>query len=189
MARPMTFVAEEIVDKAVAIFWRQGFAATTPQNLVDELGIGKGSLYNTFKSKHHLFALAVRRYSDRRLAELAEGLEGPGPVVPRLRDTMQTLAGVGEHQLGCLIVNSVAELGNSDGTVAEIAKNTFNRIEAAFRSAIERGQANGEITSHRTAADSASALLAAVLGTTVLAKAGRDPEHLSRTLDAVLRDA
>ncbi|WP_218834867.1 helix-turn-helix domain-containing protein [Rhodococcus sp. ACS1] len=32
------------------VFWQQGFRATSPQNLVDALGIGRGSLYNTFGS-------------------------------------------------------------------------------------------------------------------------------------------
>lgn len=189
MARPMTFDAEEVVDKAVGIFWRQGFAATTPQNLVDELGIGKGSLYNTFKSKHHLFGLAMRRYSARRVAELAEGLEGPDPVLPRLREALQTLAGVGEHQFGCLIVNSVAELGSSDEAVAEIAKDLFAQVEAAFRSAIERAQTTGEISSRRAPTDLAGALLAAVIGANVLAKAGSDPDNLSRILDTTLQAA
>jgi TetR/AcrR family transcriptional regulator, transcriptional repressor for nem operon len=188
MGRPMTFDAEEVVDKAVAIFWRQGFAATTPQNLVDELGIGKGSLYNTFKSKHQLFRLAMHRYSARRVAGLTEDLDGPGPVRPKLREAMQTLAGVGEHQLGCLIVNSVAELGSSDEAVGEVAKDLFGRIEESFRAAIERGQASGELISGRDPRDAASALLAVVIGTNVLAKTGRDPAHLSRLLDAALID-
>ncbi len=44
MARPMTFDAEETIDRAVEVFWQCGFGATTPQNLVDELGIGKRRL-------------------------------------------------------------------------------------------------------------------------------------------------
>ncbi|MEV5965929.1 TetR/AcrR family transcriptional regulator [Kribbella sp. NPDC051952] len=187
MGRPMKFEAEEVVDKALEVFWRQGFAATTPQNLVDELGIGKGSLYNTFKSKHHLFELALRRYSAKRVAALAEGLEGPEPVLPRLREAMRTLAGIGDHRFGCLIVNSVAELGSADESVAAVAKDLFDQIEAAFRSAIERGQASGEITSVRPAGDSAGALLAAVIGASVLAKSGSDPADLNRTLDAALQ--
>jgi TetR/AcrR family transcriptional regulator, transcriptional repressor for nem operon len=189
MGRPAKFEAEEVIDKAVEVFWRQGFAGTTPQDLVDELGIGKGSLYNTFKSKHHLFGLALRRYSATRVVSLAEALEGPGPVLPRLRQAMRTLAGIGDHRYGCLIVNSVAELGSTDEGVAEVAKELFGQLEEAFRSAIERGQASGEITSRHAPGESASALLAAVIGASVLAKTGSDPGHLNRTLDAVLQDA
>ena len=187
MGRPMKFEADAVVDKAVEVFWRQGFAATTPQNLVDELGIGKGSLYNTFKSKHHLFELSLRRYSAKRVAALTEGLEGPGPVLPKLREAMRTLAGIGDHRFGCLIVNSVAELGSADEGVAAVAKELFGQIEDAFRSALERGQADGEITSRRPAGVSAGSLLAAVIGSSVLAKTGSDPADLNRALDAALQ--
>ncbi|WP_405058508.1 TetR/AcrR family transcriptional regulator [Kribbella sp. NBC_01505] len=186
MGRPMTFDADVVVDQAVGIFWRQGFAATTPQNLVDELGIGKGSLYNTFKSKHHLFTLALRHYSRQRMTELAASLEGPGPLKPRLRDALATLAGVGEHQLGCLTVNAVAEVGMTDEAVAEIATELFDRMQEIFRSAIERGQGTGEIAATRTPAAAAGALLAAAIGTAVLAKAGTTPAHLGHILDAAL---
>ncbi|WP_328999516.1 TetR/AcrR family transcriptional regulator [Kribbella sp. NBC_00709] len=186
MARPMTFDTDETIDKAVEVFWRRGFGATTPQNLVDELGIGKGSLYNTFKSKHHLFRLAMHRYSAHRAADLAEALDGPGPVRPKVRAAMQRLAGVGQHDLGCLIVNSAAELGSSDAVVAEVSQQMFERIEDAFRSAIERGQATGELTSGRDPGDAARALLAVVIGTNVLAKGGRPPAELGSLLDAAL---
>jgi TetR/AcrR family transcriptional repressor of nem operon len=188
MGRPMKFEADEVLDKAVEVFWRRGFAATTPQNLVDELGIGRGSLYNTFKSKHHLFELALRRYSANRVTALAEGLDAPGPILPRLREAMRTLTGIGDHQYGCLIVNSVAELGSTDEGVADVAKDLFIQIEHAFRAALERAQATGELTSNRPPADSASALLATVIGTSVLAKSGATPTHLNRTLDAALSD-
>jgi TetR/AcrR family transcriptional repressor of nem operon len=63
----MQFETGAAVDKAMDLFWRQGYAGTTPQELASELGIGKGSLYNTFESKHALFMRALRRYSERRL--------------------------------------------------------------------------------------------------------------------------
>ncbi|MFI5712529.1 TetR/AcrR family transcriptional regulator [Kribbella sp. NPDC051620] len=188
MGRPMKFEAGEALDKAVEVFWQRGFAATTPQTLADELGIGRGSLYNTFKSKHHLFDLALRRYSATRVAALAEGLDGPGPLLPRLREAMRTLAGIGDHRYGCLIVNSVAELGSTDEGVADVAKDLFIQIEHTFRAALERARATGELTSERSPADSASALLAAVIGTSVLAKSGADPRQLNRILDATLKD-
>jgi TetR/AcrR family transcriptional regulator, transcriptional repressor for nem operon len=189
MGRPLKFEADEVLDKAVEVFWRQGFAATTPQNLAAELGIGKGSLYNTFKSKHHLFELALRRYSANRVTALASELERPGPVLPRLREAMRTLAGIGDHRYGCLVVNAVTELGSTDERVAEVAKDLFIQIEHAFGSAIERGRATGELTSDGAPADTASALLAAVIGAGVLAKTGSSPADLYRTLDAALKDA
>jgi TetR/AcrR family transcriptional regulator, transcriptional repressor for nem operon len=85
MGRPMQFETDTAVDRAMDLFWRQGYAGTTPQELASELGIGKGSLYNTFESKHALFMRALRRYSERRLEYLTGLFSAPGPVGPRLK--------------------------------------------------------------------------------------------------------
>ena len=61
------------------MFWRQGYQATSVQDLVEATGLNRGSLYDTFGDKHGLFLEAVehyrRQYSARRLAQLEE--EGP----------------------------------------------------------------------------------------------------------------
>ena len=63
MGRQPKFDQATLVDTAMSVFWRQGYGATSPQLLVEELGIGKGSLYNSFDSKHNLFTLALHGHS------------------------------------------------------------------------------------------------------------------------------
>jgi TetR/AcrR family transcriptional repressor of nem operon len=48
MARPKAFDQEDVLDKAVAVFWAKGYEATSMQDLVDAMGIQRGSLYATF---------------------------------------------------------------------------------------------------------------------------------------------
>lgn len=54
MARPRKFQPEAVVEKAMEVFWEKGQAAATPQELGERMGLGRGSLYNTFESKHGL---------------------------------------------------------------------------------------------------------------------------------------
>jgi len=117
MGRPKQFNPDLAVANAVDLFWRQGYGATTPAELVEALGIGKGSLYNTFESKHALFEEALRRYGDQRVAGLVDVLNQPGPVRERLQAALERLAAperVTLLQRGCLAVNTVAELGGRD---------------------------------------------------------------------------
>jgi TetR/AcrR family transcriptional repressor of nem operon len=190
MGRPLKFEAEIVLDKAVDTFWRLGYAGTTPQTLVDELGIGKGSLYHSFDSKHNLFTLAMQRYSAERLQQLADvlrdGLLEDEPVLPQLRTSLQTLTGVGQHRRGCFIVNSVAELGQGDDTVTTLAKSLFDRIEDSFAAAVEKGRATGELTGDVEPRAAAQGLLATVIGTSVLAKTGTDMTILVSLLDDAL---
>jgi TetR/AcrR family transcriptional repressor of nem operon len=186
MGRPMQFEAAEAVDRAMDLFWRQGYAATTPQELASELGIGKGSLYNTFESKHALFMRALGRYSERRLQFLKDMFSAPGPVRPRLKEAMTVLAGVGEHRRGCVMVNAAAELGTADDEVNRIADHLFTQIEAVFRKAIAQGQESGEFGVDQVADTAASQLLASVIGLSVLVKAGGAPERFHAVVDGIV---
>ncbi|NDV10621.1 TetR/AcrR family transcriptional regulator [Rhodococcus sp. IEGM 248] len=177
MGRPMRFETDAAIDKAMDLFWLQGYAATTPQQLAVEMGIGKGSLYNTFGSKHALFLRALRRYSEMRLEYLTDLFAAPGPSRPRLEVAMSVLAGVGEHRRGCVMVNAAAELGTVDDEVNRIADELFTGIETIFRHTIVQGQESGEFDRGRSAADiAARQLLASVIGLSVLAKSGDRPE-------------
>ena len=169
----------------MGVFWRQGYAGTSPQLLVEELGIGKGSLYNTFDSKHNLFTLALRGYCEMRAQALTAQLGGPGPVRPRLRAALAELTGVGRHGHGCLMVNAVTELGREDASVAQLGRNLFERIEEVFRDAVERGQQSGELGPGDPSA-AASSLLTTAIGTGVLARAGADLEWLNRLIDTAV---
>lgn len=186
MGRPMQFETDAAVDKAMDLFWRQGYAGTTPQELASELGIGKGSLYNTFESKHELFTRALRRYSERRLEYLTALFSAPGPIGPRLKGAMAVLAGVGEHQRGCVMVNAAAELGPADDDVNRIADDLFTEIEAVFRQAIAQGQASGEFGVDRVADTAARQLLASVIGLSVLVKVGGSSERFRAVVDGVV---
>lgn len=186
MGRPMQFETETAVEMAMDLFWRQGYAGTTPQELASELGIGKGSLYNTFESKHALFVRALGRYSERRLEYLTELFSTPGPVRPRLKEAMTVLAGVGEHQRGCVMVNAAAELGPADVDVNRIADDLFTRIETVFRQAIVQGQESGEFGMDRDAGAAASQLLAFVIGLSVLVKSGGQPGKFGAVVDGIV---
>jgi TetR/AcrR family transcriptional repressor of nem operon len=186
MGRPAKFDPDTAVSMAMDVFWRQGYGATSPQGLADELGIGKGSLYYTFDSKHNLFTLALRAYTAKRTAALAEMLDTPGPVRPGLRAVIEELTGAGNHRRGCLMVRAIAEVAHGDETVSEVGNALFDRIEEALCATITRGRSTGELTGHQPPADAASSLLATVIGTSVLVKAGGNVERVQRIVDTAL---
>ena len=60
MARKKQFEEHEILTKATDLFWKQGFHATSIQDLVNHLKINRASLYDTFGGKEELFNKAFR---------------------------------------------------------------------------------------------------------------------------------
>ncbi|MFC9969846.1 TetR/AcrR family transcriptional regulator [Spirillospora sp. NPDC127200] len=189
MGRPKQFDPDAAVERAMQVFWSKGYAATTPQDLVDALGIGKGSLYNAFGSKHALFERALERYRDGQAAALIELLERPVPVRERLRGTLLLLTEIDladPERRGCMAVNTVAELGEADPSALGVVRRMFDRTEGAFQALVEEGQRSGEIDPGRDARALGSLLLNTVVGLRLLARAAEGPDRLHRVVDAVL---
>ncbi|MGY1580744.1 TetR/AcrR family transcriptional regulator [Streptomyces sp. MN13] len=189
MGRPKQFDPDAAVEQAMEVFWRKGYAGTTPQDLVDALGIGKGSLYNAFGSKHALFEQALRRYRDSQAVALIQMLEEPGPVKARLRKALELLARMDladPDRRGCMAVNTAAELAGTDESATELVRRMFDRTEDALRALVEEGQRAGEIAPERDPAALASLLLNTLVGLRLMARVAEGPERIARVIDAVI---
>ena len=51
--RTKEFDPEEVENAVMQVFWRKGFAATSIQDLVEETGLSRSSLYSSFKKEGH----------------------------------------------------------------------------------------------------------------------------------------
>src|SRR5258708_30230473 len=117
MGRPRKFSREGVLQKALPVFWKYGFARTTLPDLEQATGVNKSGLYAEFESKEALFLACLRHYLDTRSAGallLAEPL-GWGNIERFLEEAPSFE--VDQH--GCFCVNSMREL---DGLPAEARK-------------------------------------------------------------------
>ncbi|GAA4624491.1 TetR/AcrR family transcriptional regulator [Actinoallomurus vinaceus] len=190
MARTKGFDPDAAVDAAMEVFWANGYANTTPRRLGEALGIGQGSLYNAFTSKHALYERALRRYYERETVRLIEVLDGPGSPRARLRaalDLVVTAALDDRERRGCMAANAAVEFAGKDDIVHHLVCRIFDRQEAAFRSTIEEGQRAGEIDRDLDATALAAFFLATINGIRVLAKADPSPKRLATMAETALR--
>src|SRR5437899_10647663 len=70
MGRPKQFNREGVLDRAIPVFWKHGFANTTLQDLEEATGVNKSGLYSEFKDKEDLFLASLERYAQTRGAEI-----------------------------------------------------------------------------------------------------------------------
>ena len=114
MARPREFDEEEVIDKAVEVFWAKGYEATSMQDLIDAMGIQRGSLYGTFGGKQNLFLKSLKRYSVTVVKKLLEILESKPSAVESIElffsQLVEHLLTAGELR-SCLVTNSAIERG------------------------------------------------------------------------------
>ncbi|MBW4717989.1 TetR/AcrR family transcriptional regulator [Saccharothrix obliqua] len=189
MGRPRKFDEEVAVEAALEVFWAKGFEATSTEDLCARTGLGRGSLYNTFRSKANLYQQALRRYAELGHAAQAEILHGPGSAKERLR---ALLTAVIDHDLndpehrGCLAVNAASDAAGRTDEVAAEVRTQFTRIEGMLHDVILAGQRAGEITTDRDARQLARSFLAGYYGLRVLAKVVHDRAALVDVLEGTL---
>lgn len=174
---------DEALRNALDLFWRQGYEATSVNDLVEHLGIGKASIYATFGTKHELYLKALDRYVRTTDAQVVDELSQPGPALPAVRAIVlrfveEILAD--QDQRGCLVVNSAVELPY-DAEVAERVGRSWNTLEVALTLALSRARAQGELAAHRDPRALARLLLAVLQGLRVL---GKGPSPAERLRDA-----
>ena len=183
MGRPRLFDLDGAVTRALDVFWERGYGATTPAELLDAIGVGKGSFYNAFQSKHALFEQALRRYGDDRVTGLARGFADSGPVGQRIKRYLERLAAPKNEKAlrrGCFAANTAAELGRHDPLATKIVRRTFERMESVLETTLVEGQKRGELDGRLEPKAVASLLLAALIGITVLAKVDSSPARTKR---------
>lgn len=167
MARPREFDMHEAMDAAMSMFWERGYEATSLAELLDAMGLTKGSLYKAFGDKHNLFLLALQDYLDRLYENMSQSVNSNGSSVQSLTALMGMIEGLCCKQTtprGCFAVNTVVELSQRDEKAGEILKKHLTRVEKLLAKLIAQGQQSGEFRSDISAEHLAESLFVYIFG-------------------------
>ncbi|WP_299673375.1 TetR/AcrR family transcriptional regulator [uncultured Roseobacter sp.] len=188
-----TFDLDEATDKAIRVFWKKGYEGTSMSDLIDGMGINKGSLYNAFGSKQALFDRALLRYDQQNrgvmLAELSE-FQDPVAAITELFDRMIDAGCSDPQNLGCFLINTAQDLPNQTPDVAEIVRRSLAEIERFFAIMLRRGQASGQLSPELDVATTSQSLLAMFVGLRLLSRGAVPPaalEGVRRGVQQVLK--
>jgi TetR/AcrR family transcriptional repressor of nem operon len=177
MARTKDFNENEVLDKAICLFWRKGYSATSMQDLVDGLGISRSSLYDTYGDKHTLYIKALESYQNDasgKVCSIANSDTSAKETIKKLLEfTTDGLLNDEEHK-GCFIVNAEVEVAPNDAQVSRMICQNDQQIEDAFYMVIKKGQESGGITSSQDARALARFIFNNVKGMRVTAKSTAD---------------
>jgi len=154
--RPRQFDAQAVVRAARELFSERGPELTSIADLEQRTGLDRSSLYNTFGSKQGLFEAALRSYLEEgieaRLTFLRQPAAGLSAVVAFFVGMAETLrADPARAERGCLMVNTVAELGVHDARAAPAAVYR-DAFRSAFSTALRQAATRGEIPARRVQA-------------------------------------
>lgn len=180
MARSREFDYQDIINRALDLFWLKGYHNTSIQDLVDHLDLGRGSLYNTFGNKHDLFLVVLDNYIDRRETELLKKLK-ISPVKEAFKKYMYSVIGEiisDEGNQGCFIVNTMTELAGTDKDVAIRLKKSEDMLVGCYTQALCFGRDNGEFSLETDPYQLAVFLSNTMKGLRVISKVNKSQEDL-----------
>ena len=188
MARPKTFDREQALESAMNLFWAKGYEATSVQDLLDAMGINRGSMYTTFGGKRALFLAALERYCARLRGDTATGdsagATNAGPLA-EIRETFRSRIGAGpDPRWGCFLCNTIVELAPHDEEVADRAESALRRLEAGYLKLLIR--AAGQLPENARPPALASFLTNAYLGLQVRVKTEPDSEAMGGMIETAL---
>lgn len=181
MAGVKKYDRTELLDRAMDLFHRQGFNATSTAELVDELGINRKSMYAEFGSKQDLFEAALDHYNATSLSAVLATVESTDSGVEALRSTFNGFAAASEawaQGRGCLLCNTAFERAVLAPSTGDHVDAYFDRLSTAFRSALHNSQQAGDLSRSADIDDLAAFFTMTLVGIATLAKGRAHPDQI-----------
>lgn len=189
MPRVKLFNKEIVLQKAMELFWKKGYHATSIQDMVSHLGINRASLYDTFGGKKNLFDESLELYCKTNKEGTLDFLKNEKSVKSGLRKLLEMAVSDSikdiDHK-GCFVVNTTTELipGNDETKKALI--NNRSIFEKIFYNFLLSGQKNGEIAKNKDLKAISSLIYTLLSGLKVVAKIEPDRKKLLSSVNTIL---
>lgn len=179
MARPREFDENEVLNRALQIFWAQGYDATSVEDLVTATGLARASLYGAFGDKEQLFQRVVKHYleqSDREIAEATRDLSARQAIEAFVQRRLQGFCNKGDLK-GCFALTSV-QSGGSGAIVQDVVLEGARQSRAWLVKQIKAAQAEGDVASEADPGTLADFLTVVLTGLSASARSGMSPRSL-----------
>jgi AcrR family transcriptional regulator len=146
--RPRVFDEDEVLDRAMHLFWEKGYDGTSMVDLVRAMGINSPSIYGAFGSKERLYLRAMARYT-----KIGEGITGRAlaeqptarqAIEVMLKQHVELFTGFASPR-GCLVVLGAANTSQAGPEVREALRRQRGRIREAIRNRLAQAVEDGEL--------------------------------------------
>jgi TetR/AcrR family transcriptional regulator, transcriptional repressor for nem operon len=180
MARPKEFDAEKALREAVRLFSRQGFAATSTEDLLQAMGISRQSMYDTFGDKRALFLKALDLYQRESVQVIIAELERSGSPLNALTGALITFAERKDMASpeGCMGLNAISEFGQTDADVVRLSHSSAQLLQKALLRVMQRARDAGELSTDTDLTTAVEFFMSTLSGIRFAAKAGKSRKAL-----------
>ncbi|WEZ83772.1 TetR/AcrR family transcriptional regulator [Rhizobium sp. 32-5/1] len=190
IGRPLSFDRDAALRRAMLLFWKHGYEATSLSALTKAMGVTPPSIYTAFGDKKQLFLEAVTLY-----------IEG-GPLTPQqIIEDAPTARAAAERLLesavlgdtgedtppGCLLASAAVSCSDDAADVKAALAAMRGRIEACLKNRFLFAIETGELPANTDADALAGHIMAVIQGLSTLARDGATREKLTRVAASAMR--
>ncbi|WOO37103.1 TetR/AcrR family transcriptional regulator [Anaerocolumna sp. AGMB13020] len=179
MGRSKEFEENAVLQKAMEVFWKQGYEKTSMSDLVEQMGIHRKSLYDTFGDKHSLYLKVMDRYGEFSTDRLKSEIFRADTAYQAIQYIFDYIIEANdEKHCGCLFVNAATEMGPWDQEVVKKSEEAFSEAENYITEILKKGRENGELFYKYDDEVLGEVLHNALLGLRVLVKTSASKEKM-----------
>jgi TetR/AcrR family transcriptional repressor of nem operon len=189
MAGVKQFDRNEVLDRAMSVFWQSGYQATSVQDLVDTTGVNRGSLYSTFGDKRGLFLAVLDHYTERIARPTMAELDNPDPrrAIEGMFESLIRRNSDPAWPRGCLDTNTSLECPGAGDIIGRKIAERVAQQESAIYQVLRRAQIEGSLDPKQDARAIARFFLGVAQGLNVVNKAAPDPSRLKDMVKIAMR--
>lgn len=191
MARHKEFDQEAALRGAIAAFGRKGFTATSTEELMNAMNVGRQSMYDTFGDKRQLFLKALALYSQETMSAMAAELSKPGSGLTNLRDALMHFTERPDIAAtdGCMGINALCEFGLQDQEVLQAmdGQGKIKAMRQLLLKNLRRARTTGELRKDADLTALADFFDNTLAGLRISARGGKNRAELRRIIDIACR--
>lgn len=185
MAGVRQFDEEVVLDRALELFWKKGYAETTMQELAAATGVQRGSLYNAYQGKDALFLKVFDVYMDRFLAQVDASLNQTdlATALTAFFDFVIDSMMVGTPTRGCLTSKTAIGGETIEEPVRQVLQKLVDRLEITLKDCFERSG----VDIMTSPAEAARLIVTFTRGMVVIERVYQDKKRLVDTAGMLVR--
>lgn len=190
MANIAKYDREDVVHKAMTLFWRQGFSGTSTRDLQQAIDMRPGSIYAAFGSKEGLYKEALQHYSATMGGILLEKVEQQGSALKGLEAYIRCVV-IERRDIApsdmCMLVKTIAEITESNPELLSLSKVLMKKTEQRFSGLLAQAQQEGELPPAKDPTMLAKFLQVQMIGLRTFLRSSQDPDAVDGLISEVFR--
>ena len=134
MSRTLEFDRSAAMNKALVLFWRKGYQASSLSDLLEAMEISRSSFYATFGDKRSLYVECLDTFGKRTRDIVIKARETLPPLeaLRRFFEYTATEQRDQRPEWGCMLVNTVLELAGVDDELSARASGLLAAVQTEF---------------------------------------------------------